>query len=213
MRTSPEVTDVSGTMREAQNRNTSPSKSCSGAMMSTGGRAAASGDWIWFSSNSQRSDTPGRTSQMPMERITSPPSSRSPISRVLPTSPSASRVTRHLSGRHSPPAGRIVVFIVSPFLVWGMVETGHRTPRAFVPLRSTAGRRPLHMCIGGAPFACKSDGFCVLPMANRRRRTVCTSRRFDDGRAEKTRFYFVGRMRFNISISPSRYVLAARLRS
>ena len=27
------------------------------------------------------------------------------------------------------------------------------------------GRRPLHMCIGGAPFACKSGGFCVLPMA------------------------------------------------
>ena len=43
-------------------------------------------------------------------------------------------------------------------------ETGRRTPRAFVPLRSTAGRRPLHMCIDGAPFACKSDGFCVLPM-------------------------------------------------
>ena len=66
---------------------------------------------------------------------------------------------------------------------------------------------------GGAQHPRKSDGFCVLPMANRRRRTVCTSRRFDDGRAQKTRFYFVGRMRFNISISPSRYVLAARLRS
>ena len=55
--------------------------------------------------------------------------------------------------------------------------------------------------------------FFVLPMANRRRRTVCTSRRFDDGRAEKTVHYLAGRMRFRSSISPSKYVLAARLRS
>ena len=34
-------------------------------------------------------------------------------------------------------------------------------------------------------------GFCVLPMANRRRRTLCTSRRFDDGRAQKTRRYLL----------------------
>ena len=56
-------------------------------------------------------------------------------------------------------------------------------------------------------------GFCVLPMANRRRRTVCTSRRFDDGRAEKTVHYLAGRMRLRSSISPSKYVLAARERS
>ena len=74
-------------------------------------------------------------------------------------------------------------------------------------------------------------GFCVLPMtrrrrivlikvqilcqdeARRRRRTVCTSRRFDDGRAEKTVHYLAGRIRFRSSISPSKYVLAARLRS
>ncbi len=68
-------------------------------------------------------------------------------------------------------------------------ETGRRTPRAFVPLRSTAGRRPLHTFIDGAPFACKSDRSCVLPMANRRRRTVCTSRRFDDGRAQEMCLY------------------------
>ena len=36
MRTSPPVTEVSGTMREAQNRNTSPSNSCSGEMISIG---------------------------------------------------------------------------------------------------------------------------------------------------------------------------------
>ena len=46
-----------------------------------------------------------------------------------------------------------------------------------------------------------------------RRRTVCTSSRRNKVPACETRFYFVGRMRFNISISPSRYVLAARLRS
>ena len=34
-------------------------------------------------------------------------------------------------------------------------------------------------------------GFCVLPMASRRRRTLCTSRRFDDGRAQKTRRYLL----------------------
>ena len=49
--------------------------------------------------------------------------------------------------------------------------------------------------------------------ARRRRRTVCTSSRRNKVPACETRFYFVGRMRFNISISPSRYVLAARLRS
>ena len=84
------------------------------------------------------------------------------------------------------------------------------------------------MCIGGRDlFACKSDGFCVLPMA--RGTTGIRSRRGEARRrtayrvyvkpirnkvpARETRFYFVGRMRFNISISPSRYVLAARLRS
>ena len=116
MRTSPPVTEVSGTIREAQNRNTSPSNICSGRMMSTGGSAAPSGGWIWFSSNSQRSAAPGRTSQMPMDEMTSPPMSRRPVSRVLPTSPSASSVTRTFSGRYSTPPEALSKPRVKPFI-------------------------------------------------------------------------------------------------
>ena len=55
-------------------------------------------------------------------------------------------------------------------------------------------------------------GFCVLPMANRRRRTVCTSSRRNEVLAQKMCLY-LGRIRFRSSISPSKYVLAARERS
>ena len=99
MRTSPEVTEVSGTNREAQNRNTSPSNTSSGETISTGGNLSPSGETIWFSSISHRWGTFSRTSQMPMESMTSPPSSCSPMRRVLPTSPSASRFTRTRSLR------------------------------------------------------------------------------------------------------------------
>ena len=146
MRTSPEVTDVSGTMREAQNRNTSPSNSCSGAMMSTGGRAAAvpgTGDLV----QSRSPSAPG----YPGAHVTDAdgggsrrrPAAAAPSAGCCPRPPAPAGQRGIYPGRHSPPAGRIVVFIVSPFLIWGVVETGRRTPRAFVPLRSTAGRRPL----------------------------------------------------------------------
>lgn len=94
-------------------------------------------------------------------------------------------------------------------------------------LRPADGEAALHSLDKGSDFVSRRGaeaqapplrnrecaGFYVLPMANRRRRTVCTSRRFDDGRAEKTVHYLAGRMRLRSSISPSKYVLAARERS
>jgi len=48
--------------------------------------------------------------------------------------------------------------------------------------------------------------------ARRRRRTVCTSSRRNEVLAQKMCLY-LGRIRFRSSISPSKYVLAARERS
>ena len=91
-------------------------------------------------------------------------------------------------------------------------ETGRRTPRAFVPLRSTAGRRPLRAVavpVRRAGSMCPAARYARFPSGGARgprptghrpcsggqsrpplrRRTVCTSRRFDDGRAQKMCLY------------------------
>ena len=84
-----------GILREATKTNRSQSKRFSGEMISTSGKALYSqGREICPISNSHRAVIWSDRSQIPMEEITSPPSSFSPVSRVEPTSPMARRFTR-----------------------------------------------------------------------------------------------------------------------
>ena len=81
--------------REATKTNTSQSNRSSGRTTWTSGKASYSqGRLICPISNSQRAVIWSLRSQIPMEPITSPPSSFSPVRRVEPTSPMARMLTR-----------------------------------------------------------------------------------------------------------------------